>query len=85
MAVGTYALTGFALTFHRAYTIMAGVGSYTLTGYAFVVRRLRNIVMGLGSFILTGFDVLFSGSGDFTWTKQGKDADQDIWTKTPKN
>jgi hypothetical protein len=85
MAVGTYALTGFALTFHRAYTIVMSVGSYVLTGFPFIVHRVRNIVMGLGSYILTGLSVTFSGSGDFTWTRQAKDSDQDVWTKTPKN
>jgi hypothetical protein len=75
--VGTFTLTGEALTISLALKFALGVGTFLLSGKAITIQAGKNFVLGAGSFLLSGKPLTFNfrwnfalGTGAFTLTGQ---------------
>jgi hypothetical protein len=60
VAVGTFTLTGIAVTLERTLTVAVDVGAFLLTGINVVIRHGPNFVVDAGAFVMTGISVVLS-------------------------
>jgi hypothetical protein len=82
-AQGSFTLTGIAVVFNIAISLIAEYGSFVLTGIAAGLAKGYGILAGFGTFVLTGFAATFKGIGSWEWKNQSKNSASA--TNTSKN